>query len=685
MNKEPEQPQSAWSGQYEETARRIFLMAHPLFEQIPPHSRALQEFLDRVELRKFAKDELVYTQFQEPHSIYLVRDGEIHIERTDPDTGAEILVGIEGRGSVFGEVSFLSGEHRSSNARAVLDSSVYIIPGDEFIHLMGHEPRMGRALAAILSSRLRERISKAHEPATPARVLTIMYPEDPQRGSRISALLAAELVSENPGPVVLCAFGGGGQFKHDPSMNLAGIMERWPDITINEIQARLNSPDRDFDMLKGDTLYTGEARLDKMAEAIPALLGRLRKYYSVILVDAGSYARHPVIARLISQSDGITLIRHVDPMHQDDLGNNPARWNETVSFCMENVDDFFERVVTVSDEPPGTTIRELNGVINRNSALYKQHVRIQSDDALSSRAPLLRKGIGRLARRLSGTSRGLCLGGGGARAFAHVGVLDILEQESIDFDAVVGTSMGSIIAAGYAMGRGAAEINSMLGRILPTSASVLDKTLPLVSFFRGHRLSKSILSGFGPATFEDMETPFYCNGSDLNTGRMILFDSGYVATALRASVSLPGVYPPVQIGEHSVVDGGVLNNLPGFILREKGYNRIIGVNVTPLEDARSGKVDVDKRRGLLRGLLDYFTMPPILNIVYRAITMEGQENLRLRVDDFDHVVHPNVTGYGVFDFEKREQIVELGRQAAREQIKDIKAALARKAMLKRRA
>jgi len=279
---------------------------------------------------------------------------------------------------------------------------------------------------------------------------------------------------------------------------------------------------------------------------------------------------------------------------------------------------------------------------------------------------------------LSGSSRGLALGGGGARAFAHVGVLEVLEQEGMDFDGVAGSSMGAIIGAAHAMGKSAQEIHRLLHQILPDSAAILDKTLPLVSFFRGRRLNRAILRGFGDARFEELQLPFVCNAVDLKSGNQILFDSGFLATALRGSVSLPGVFPPLKLGDYDIVDGGVINNLPGDILREKGYAIILGLNATPMTDIRSSQTEVRPETGafgFLRGLRKYLELPPILGIMYRSIAMEGRELMRFRKDTFDLVLEPDVAEFDIFDFQEIDRIVDRGREEALKHLPELRATL----------
>ncbi|MCB1319146.1 MAG: patatin-like phospholipase family protein [Leptospiraceae bacterium] len=664
---------------------RHFLLAQPLFENVPPRSPAFQKFIQEIQLRHFEKDEIIYRRGDESNHFYLVRDGEIQIRRQEQsDDGADsrnATVFAINRGGVFGEVSFLTGEAHSSYARASLDSMVYCVPGKAFLKLLSLEPAVGQNLALELSRRVR-RAHSGEKQETPARVHTLFYPEDPRRGSELCLELGRALNQENPDAVLLLNFNRYSVLKSESFPLMSLIWNRWPNVETSVILDNAEHAEGGFDVLAGHEVFDSGINSDAIVDIVPAILGRLKKYYSAILIDAGRDADHPVVARALSQSDRVMLARNPRTPLNSPKGN---LWKEVTAFCTEHIDDFFTRVITISDEKGGRRPHddsETWASINPYSALYRNHIRLRSvrEASLQIGTPerAFQTGINRLARMLSGTRRGLVLSGGGARAFAHIGVLEVLDQAGIDFDVVAGTSMGSVVGAGYALGKDAREIEAMVAKIIPDSKAILDKTIPLISFFRGHKLNRAVLDAFGDARFEDTEIPFYCNGTDLDSGQSIVFERGYISTAVRGSVSLPGVFPPLKLGRYNIVDGGVINNLPGSILRDKGYNRIIGVNVSPLEDPHAADTAVEARRGSFwERFRDYFSLPPIIKIVNRSIAIQGVELLKFRLSDFEYVFHPPINRFDVFDFNLREQIIEIGRRSARDHLPEIQAALSR--------
>ncbi|MBX7059847.1 MAG: patatin-like phospholipase family protein [Leptospirales bacterium] len=648
-----------------------FLSAQPLFQRVAPRSQAFQRFLAALELIHIDRGDVVYRRGERSFFVYLVRHGEVHILQSGGESFGQKPVSIHGRGSLFGEVSLMTQEDHSSDAVASLDSSIYRIKGEAFLQLLAAEPSVGRAMSELLSERLHSTLVEAPG-GSPARIAVLFYPDRARRGGEYVSALAETMLHQNPGPTLALCFNRDSPLANRGDDAIDYILNHWPQANMLEVLRLIDQSGVDFDTLNAASCADDLQQGDRLAEIAADLLGRLRQYYSRILIDAGDNCNSPALERFVSQCDQVVLVR-------SSFAAESLRWREISAFCTEAIEDFFERVLILSDED--TTQGGSRYEFNINSALYRNHLTIRS----SSGAPPhlnpernFHTGVNRAARRLSGASRALCLGGGGARAFAHIGALEVFEQADVDFDAVIGVSMGAVIAAAYAAGRDSAEIGRMVKEIIPDSTSVLDKTVPLVSFFRGRRLARTILRAFGDLRFEDLEIPFYCNAVDLDTGATVLFEQGYIATAIRASVSLPGVFPPMQLDGRALVDGGVLNNLPGNVLRSKGFHRVVGITVTPMEDRRAARTRLEDRRGgPLQKIKDYISLPPILKIISRSIAVQGIELMKLRFDDFDFILSPAVSEYDVFDFHRRDAIIEAGRRTANEHIHEIKEALLR--------
>ena len=184
--------------------------------------------------------------------------------------------------------------------------------------------------------------------------------------------------------------------------------------------------------------------------------------------------------------------------------------------------------------------------------------------------------LGRLARLLTRRGVGLVLSGGGARGFAHLGVIRALREGRIPIDFLGGASIGSIIAAGVAMGWSDEEMAIRYRRSFVTTNPVNDYTFPLVALTRGRKVSRLLQREYGQVLIEDLRRPFFCISANLTSGRAFEHRDGILWQALRASVAIPGVLPPVFRGADVLVDGAAINNLPVDFMHHHAPGIVIG-------------------------------------------------------------------------------------------------------------
>ena len=168
----------------------------------------------------------------------------------------------------------------------------------------------------------------------------------------------------------------------------------------------------------------------------------------------------------------------------------------------------------------------------------------------------------RAARRMSERALGVVLGGGGARGFAHIGVLQALEEAGFAVDVVGGTSMGAVMGACYARGRSPRQILDLARDFFTSSRALMDLDFPMVAFLRGRRLDNLLKSLFEDLDIADLWLPYYCVSSSISKGQMVMHDRGSLWRGVRASCSLPGVFPPVHTEGQLLVDGGLVDNVP---------------------------------------------------------------------------------------------------------------------------
>ena len=251
---------------------------------------------------------------------------------------------------------------------------------------------------------------------------------------------------------------------------------------------------------------------------------------------------------------------------------------------------------------------------------------------------------------------GLALGGGAARGFAHVGVIQVLEEAGIKPDLVVGTSAGSVVAAFYASGKDGAQLQKAAETM--EEATITDWTVPLLGrgMLRGDGLARYVNKQTGNRRIEDFKMPLGIVATDLKTGEGILFQRGDVGTAVRASSSVPSVFEPVRIGNREFVDGGLVSPVPVRYARQMGAEYVLAIDISsPPESGKTG---------------DMF------DILMQTFTIMGKSINKLELRDADLVVRPALNDVGSADFKARRRSIEAGRTAMLQALPKLKAALA---------
>ena len=248
----------------------------------------------------------------------------------------------------------------------------------------------------------------------------------------------------------------------------------------------------------------------------------------------------------------------------------------------------------------------------------------------------------------------LVLGGGAARGFAHIGVIRALEQEKIPIDMVIGTSVGSLIGAIYASDRNSFE--------LEWTAFTLERDdvfdYALMSAFtgmgpvKGDKLEEFVKAKVPVVNIEDLKLPFAAVATDLNRGTRVVLDHGPVARAVRASSAIPGVFNPVEHQGHILVDGGVLDNLPISVARERGADIVIAVDI--------GEKVIN------------YNITNLIDVVLQAVTIMSSENVKYTKKDADVLISPRVGDVGMLDFTQKKRCMQAGIEATQKAMPEIR-------------
>lgn len=250
---------------------------------------------------------------------------------------------------------------------------------------------------------------------------------------------------------------------------------------------------------------------------------------------------------------------------------------------------------------------------------------------------------------------GIAFGGGAARGFAHIGVIQVLEEAGIKPALVTGTSAGSFVAALYASGKTAAQLQQLAETM--DEATFADWTLPIFSrgMLRGEALARYVQTAVGGRRIEDMGLPLGIVATDLHSGVGVLFRRGDTATAVRASSAVPAIFQPVHIAGRDYVDGGLVSPVPVRYARQMGAELVIAVDISSSPEVNPAG--------------------DTLQILMQTFTIMGKSINTLELKDADVVVRPALNSVSSADFGARRRAIQVGRDAMLERLPQLKAAI----------
>ncbi|HEY3278045.1 MAG TPA: patatin-like phospholipase family protein [Syntrophorhabdaceae bacterium] len=246
----------------------------------------------------------------------------------------------------------------------------------------------------------------------------------------------------------------------------------------------------------------------------------------------------------------------------------------------------------------------------------------------------------------------LVLGGGAAKGFAHVGVIRVLEQEKIPISMIVGTSVGSLIGGLYAANPDSFQLEWIAFKI--DRNDILDISVINSKWgpVQGARLEAFVEQTAKVKTVEETKIPFYPVATDINTGETVTLEKGSLAKAIRASSAIPGIFVPVTFGKRLLVDGGVTDNVPCDIAKNKGADIVIAVNLS-------------------KDVKDY-NLGSCIDMIGQSASIMMHESNKIKLRHADVIIEPDARGVSMFDFTQKKAMMEEGIKAAKKALPRIK-------------
>ena len=478
---------------------------------------AVADILSGLERRVFQPQSLVIAEGDTTHELYVIDAGSAEVIVRDRQ-GADHAVGTVTAGTTVGEMALFTGRPATSSVRAIGELEVLVLPDAAFEKAALRYPQIYRNLAAILSERL-------------ARTNRLTFREDPGK---------VVLVENLGGPVMLAWALASSIAWHSRSSTVA--------------------------VFAGDGVGAPiEALARAEARAVPGVAAALH----VEGDGAAPAALAALTADLCARFDHVIV--HVAG------GAAPG---------VEH-----ERRVVIADAaataPAGAGIPTLRGWVDGPDARPRDGVQdvpglAAGDEALLAGGTLdlatpAGRAVGRLARELTGLRVGVALGAGSVMGFSHFGVFRSFEKLGVPLDAIAGTSVGAAAGCLTALGHDADAASDIF---VECGKTLFRPTVSRKGIMSNRALRNFLRSVTPDDRIEELAIPFAAVAADLNTQREVVFKRGLLWQAVLASISIPGIYPPLRIGPYTVVDGGVLNPVPTTVVEDLGADVVVAVKLT---------------------------------------------------------------------------------------------------------
>lgn len=581
------------------------------------------ELLDQLQRRHFPAGAVVLAEGESPGAIFVLIAGAADVYVSDRDA-TEHHVATIGPQSTVGEMSMLTGETAYSTVRAATELELLVVPEDEFDRLIRRFPRLYRNVVRIVTERLGRTTRRALRTAPAPVTVLVNNDAPPLLGYALACSVAWH--SRASTLLIVIADAGPTELESLTTTTLIDLMTT----------ARPRPPSA---AVRAELVLVTRDELSAGGWFTPTLERLCDQFHHVLLEVRGELPGHVEGARTVQLRPRRPSSPQLSPR---------SRVHTVVAWDQRLRRDEDAGVVAIPPLQEDDRLALSNGILP---------VRTPASVAL-----------GLAARDLAGLKVGIALGGGSWKGYAHIGVLGALSEVGLVPDYIAGSSAGAMIAALYAAGYSpdqmAAILDSAANRlfrpVLPTKALLSSKAM--AAMLRAYARDRRI---------EDLTPPLAIVAADLTTRREVVLRSGILWLAVLASISIPGVYPPQRVGDYTLVDGGVVNPVPGDVTADMGADVVIAVRLVdaviapPERSARSRYVP----GGRVPSLLD--TVIRANDMMQSRITREPATSKTIQIT----AVCGKMPGIGLRRFALGRAYVSTGYDAARAALPRIAGAL----------
>ena len=600
---------------------------------------------------EYKKGDVVYRQGDIADALYCVLSGRLKVFITGQ--GADQDLEYLKRGKYFGIISLLTNEPHSVTVQAVNDSILLKIPRQDFDILLKRIPALAIHFSQTLSRRLKSK--DARQKKVFESTIVSVYGESDKIGKTHYAFnLAVGLRLQTAKRVVLvsvCADEASitSVVGMEPR-SLGKITLDSPFFQEEEVRRALSAHPGGIDIIEVADVPTRE----RESARIVALISYLTNDYHYVVVDLPS-RMESVVFETMKQSDMVHIIAVADTPRLAAAGALIAELKKTSPDIGAKVKVLtteygaseslaFSAKQTHLNHPIFATLPQIDW-LNLQKGADACCILVKDPECEYS------KTVRRISRHVGDALIGIAFGCGAAQGLAHIGILKVIEKERIPVDIVTGTSIGAVIAAFWASGRSAAQIEEIVSGFQDKMKTLrlFDFAIPRRGLMRGRAIRRFLKKQFGGMTFHDLKMPLHIVACDIETREEIVIESGPIVEAVMASLAIPGVFEPVEIGGRPIVDGGIVNPLPTNVLMKMGVSKIIAINALPSPD------DIQKSKKKLANIFD---------VMVNSIQASEYILAEMNCQNVDIAMHPIVPSVDWYEFYESAKIIRRGEEEA---------------------
>lgn len=667
-----------------EVAKEYSLQEIPIFSGLSPAEQRLIE--KKARLMEVKRGDLVYQEGTPSEAFYVVISGRFRVfTKSRNRQEGETLLSLY-RGDHFGEVSLLTGKHHSASVEAKTDGIILKLDKEDFLRLVKEIPSISLYLNRALGHRLTRREDVAQGRSRIVKIAAFFAQANIDVVFQFWLDLCASVHRVTSRKVILIDFVASAyplfaeEFKKESCRSL----------DLSKMDMPRESDIKDFIQPHPSGFFYLRVPVDKVGEKdekkISSLITLLTYRYDYLMIRL-SQDLNPVMYQTLKQSDMVYL--YCSGSAENLIG------------CSQKVEDF--------NRSFGFTKNEIK-VLIPDKAGDKDFGFEEKEKMLGHRIFSLipnkseqperyDSALNYISRELAEKLVGLALGSGAAYGLAHIGVLRVLEQENIPVDVITGSSIGALLGALWAAGYKADDLENVTKSLNKQSAFLKilgfqDMSVAHRGFFKGNQVAKFLEGYLGNKTFHDLKIPVKIIAANLFTSEEVILESGRVVDAIRASISIPGIFRPYKYRGDYLIDGGIIDPLPVRVLSQMGVKKIIAVNVLlgPKDRSEQNRYREKNRHEKLKRMAEKSLMSRfygqflyklreryadnIFNVIMSTIQFMEFEMAQASSAEADIFIHPQVYEAHWAQFYNPEKFIQAGEEKTREQLTEIKQLIA---------